>query len=620
MVLLATLRFVLWEAGLAGASLRIARVFGFRDAAEEWLAVVAIDVTLEASIAGALSFAGWNVPWVYWVFAAVCGVAAIGIRKWPSLGLPRFGVYAALTVPLLLLSFRPVEEIDSINYLHYLIDWMANRATPYTFATNYVAFWELSFVPTWMVTRVDLFFPLLALKAVVMLGLAAWLAGRELGLTGRLLGLAVFGILTMRHYWYENSGVPTLKNDVLHGVGFLLMTLVIVRVARRQLTRSDLLMLALGVAFGSVKYTGIFFTGIAVALVLLRARGSRIEVVLWTVPALLLTSGHYYVHNLLRYGSPFYPFQLNLGPIHLPGTADLSYSSILYNLHDPRLWRTLFAPAGGISPAGVLFPAILAGILLVIVWRLLRAMWVRRMASLDWAALAVLCGWILYFRSVFSACAAPGDLTFLVNNLNSIRYVDGVLALSELILVALIARWMWAAGALIAVNAASRLWLLYSRETLPVALVIVAAVIAFLVFSLPRLRTITVVLAALVVGGPFVVEANRAQWTSWWNGLKPALAKVRGPQLAVLTVPEGGYFAGHVVAAGNPVDVRVRSLSSEELATAGPRHLALLVTPGSEAGSDWRARYGPLLSKCGYKVVSETAAGALLENTRIPVQ
>ena len=77
----------------------------------------------------------------------------------------------------------------------------------------------------------------------------------------------------------------------------------------------------------------------------------------------MLTSGHYYLRSLIRYGSPFYPFQINLGPIHLPGTADLSYSSILFNLHDPRLWKRFFMPAGGFRPAGLLFPEILAGTL-----------------------------------------------------------------------------------------------------------------------------------------------------------------------------------------------------------------------------------------------------------------
>src|SRR6185503_6396001 len=131
------------------------------------------------------------------------------------------------------------EEIDSINYLHYLIDWMANRATPYTFATNYVAFWELSFLPVWTVTGVDLFFPLLALKAVVLLGLSLWLAGRELGLDGPGLLWVIAGALAMRHFWIESSGVPTLKNDVLHGAGFVLLSLVVLRAGHRKLTFAD---------------------------------------------------------------------------------------------------------------------------------------------------------------------------------------------------------------------------------------------------------------------------------------------------------------------------------------------------------------------------------------------
>src|SRR5262249_43121146 len=148
-------------------------------------------------------------------------------------------ILTALAGPLLLLSFKPVDEIDSINYLHYLIDWMANRATPFTFATNYVAFWELSFLPTWMVTGGDLFFPLLAMKAVILAALAAWLIGRELEIPDTLLLLTVAGAVAMRHYWFGASGVPTLKNDALHGAGFLLLALVVMRWARRPLERAD---------------------------------------------------------------------------------------------------------------------------------------------------------------------------------------------------------------------------------------------------------------------------------------------------------------------------------------------------------------------------------------------
>src|SRR5579863_1051948 len=210
-IILAIVRFAGWQASLFAASVPLVRVLGFgrfRRSEEQFLAALAIEVTLEASFAGLFSFLGINSRLAYWGAAAVCLLAAAGTRagrdtlrqfartlmRLEIFRYPRTaGVVAGLLVPLLFLSFRPVEEIDSINYLHYLIEWMANRASPYTFATNYVAFWELSFLPAWMVTRVDLFFPLLALKAVVLLALAAWLAGRELGLRRGMLLWAVLG-------------------------------------------------------------------------------------------------------------------------------------------------------------------------------------------------------------------------------------------------------------------------------------------------------------------------------------------------------------------------------------------------------------------------------------------
>jgi hypothetical protein len=638
-ILLATLRFAAWEAVVFAASWKIARRLGF-EAAEFWLAVLAIEVTIESSIAGLLSFAGWNSPAAYIGVAVALLLLFVRRTPWsardplvPLLGpnRPSAGgrpggrpadrgvcpTMAALAAPLVLLAFRPVEEIDSINYLHYLIDWMGNRATPYTFATNYVAFWELSFLPAWMVTRVDLFFPLLALKGVVLLAMAVWLVGRELGLRGPLLAWTVFAALTMRHYWFEYSGVPTLKNDALHGAGFALLTLVVVRAARR-LERADMLLLAFGAAFASVKYTGIFFACIAAAIVAWRARPKPAW---WAagIAVFLATSGHYYVHNLLAYGSPFYPFQINLAFIHLPGTADLSYSSILYNLRDPRLWRALFAPAGGVSPAGLLFPAILAGALAASVWRSARALWRRKWEPADWVAVCLLCGWMLYFRSVYSACAGPGDLAFILNNLNSVRYVDGVLAVSEVFLVSLLApSRVWLAALLVGINGASRLAMLYGKESFPPMVLIAAAGAALALCFRPRLRWAAA--AALVIGAPWLVEWNRAGWTAYWDDLKPALARVRGKGLAVLALEDGGYFAGHVVAAGNPVDPAVRALLPDEVAAAAPPNLAVLVTPGSEAAGMWKSRYNKQIQGWGYRLIVETKSGALFEKQHIPVQ
>jgi hypothetical protein len=636
-VLLATARFAAFESAVFTAAARLARPFG----PDRWLALLAFDVAIESTLAGALSFAHLNSPAAYWILA----IALAFYGRWPDLKWPRWSwtaaAMAALATPLILLAFRPVDEIDSVNYLHYLIEWMANRATPYSFATWYVAFWELSFLPTWTVTGVDLFFPILALKGLAILAAAAWLFGRELDVPRPVLAWTIFGALTMRHYWLEYSGVATLKNDALHGAGFVILLVVVARAARGPLTRFDIALFSFGLAFSCVKYSGIFTGGAAAAIVVWLARDKRL---LWSVPVVLLTSGHYYLRTLIQFGNPFYPFDLRLGPLHLRGEADLSYTSILHNLPNPRLWRLLFWPEGGVSPAGVLFPLILAGILICAVWKR------------SWISALILCGWLVYFRSVYSASAGPaGDLAFLGNGLNSLRYVDGVLAASEIFLSGLLGRF---ALPFIAVNTASRLVLLYVRVPFPAWMVVAVAVGVVLVCeSFRRLdnRSLTVdeygpnraatvkghwwgrrfrlpgfqrrprgrwqtkpsappiasmAVTALLLTTPFVVERNRVRWTPYWNDLKPQLDALRGPDLAAFAMDEGSYFAGHVVAAGNPVHPEVRALLPEDLdAGARPRYLAVLVTPGF----DWHPHYAARLAAWGYRTRVETPTGAILE-------
>src|SRR5205085_1778857 len=228
---------------------------------------------------------------------------------------------------------------------------------------------------------------------------------------------------------------------------------------------------------------------------------------------------------------------------------------ILYSIRDPRLWKLLFAPQGGISPAGLLFPAILAGTLLCALWRR------------SWASLFLFCGWLLYFRSVYSASAGHGDLAFLANHLNSLRYVDGLLAASEVWLAGLLGRF---ALPLVAINTASRLALLYLRIPYPPIAVCTLAVGLAAAVYFSRRWAAAVIAAALTIGGPFVLERNRTRWTTYWDPIKPALAELRGPELGVFAMDEGSFFAGHVVAAGNPVDSRVRAFLPEEIDALSP--------------------------------------------------
>jgi hypothetical protein len=593
--ILAIARFAAFETAVFSAAARLARPFG----PDRWLALLAFDIAIESTVAGALSFAHLNSPAAYWCIAIALAIYG----RWPELKWPSWTVtaaaIAALAAPLILLAFRPVDEIDSVNYLHYLIEWMANRATPYSFATWYVAFWELSFLPAWTVTGVDLFVPILALKGVALLAAAAWLVGRELDVPRPVLAWTVFGAVVMRHYWLEYSGVATLKNDPVNGAGFLMLLLIVLRAARRRLETPDIAVFALGFAFATVKYSGIFTSAVAVAATVWLARDRRL---LWAVPVFLLTTGHYYLRTLLQFGNPFYPFDLRLGPLHLRGEADLSFTSILHHLRDPRLWRVLFWPQGGVSPAGILFPLILAAVLLCGAWYLVR----RR----SWTALLILAGWIVYFRSVYSAGTGPDDLAFLANGLNSLRYVDGVLAASEIWLAALLGRF---AIPFVAVNTASRILILYARVPFPVGAAIVCALAFGAAVYFAGRYAPAVVAAALLIGGPIVVERNRPGWTPYWNDIRPALDAVRGPDLAAFAMDEGSYFAGHVAAAGNPVDPRVRAFLPEDLDAlapdARPRYLAVLVTPGF----DWRPHYAARLAAWGYRPRLETPTAALLE-------
>ncbi|HLH19859.1 MAG TPA: hypothetical protein VKX45_21725 [Bryobacteraceae bacterium] len=638
-LLLALLRFTAWEAVLFAAAGRLAQAAGWSaddkpPRAERWLAVLGIQVALEATVATTFSLLRLNSQTAYWIAAAVCAGACMLFRRGRGLyagaGQPFWrhwaAAIAAISVPAILVSFRPIQEIDSVNYLHYLIEWMGNHGSVYDFASYYSPFWEISFLPVWTVTGVDLFFPLLALKGVALVALAAWVLGLDLEIPPERLAWIVPSIVLMRHYWLEYSGVATIKNDAPQGAGFLLLALAVMRAARRPLERRDLALLATGVAFGTVKFLGVVTAPVAVAAVLwLTAKQSRDRTpAVGRVAALmalcfLLSTGHYYLHNWLRFGNPVYPMPLALGPLRLPGEgSDISYTSILYSLHDARLWRAFFWPAGAVSPLGALFPAIFAAALAVCAWRLLVAVRQRRMQPGGWLALVVLSTWLLYFRAPWSASAGRGDLAYILNSLDSVRLVDGVLAASELLVAATLGRW---AIAVAAVNGASRLWLIAERlpaDRFPPLWVLGAAALAGAAIWIAGRRALPVAAAALIVACPWLVERNRAHWTEYWNDLKPMLAALRGPDLAVLAFNEGCYFAGHVVAAGNPVEPSVRARLPEEMdamsPASRPRYLAVLATPGF----DWRPGYAAKIAAWGYRERTAGTNGAVFEKSDTP--
>ncbi len=195
--------------------------------------------------------------------------------------------------------------------------------------------------------------------------------------------------------------------------------------------------------------------------------------------------------------------------------------------------------------------------------------------------------------------------------LNSLRYAIGVLAASELFLVALFPR---VAPALVGANLASRLILLYTHipaVLFPLPLIVGVSVACLVVLAVAsRLRPAVCVVALLIACPPACRSQSRSLDAPTGTIWKPALSAVRSQGLAILVLTDGGYFAGHVVAAGNPVDPSVRAVLPELMDMLAPAHrppyLAILFSPGSEGEATWRTHYAPdFLRSKGYAPMQE---------------
>lgn len=514
---------LVWEAGLAAACWApCGRVSSL---AERVALLVALDVAAAGLAATLLTFLHANSPGAY-LGIAIAGLLvtarraerpALEGRRWPLAGA------VALFSLLLITVLRPVEEIDSLYNLHYVLGWYRNQTTPFEFAYNYVPFWELTYLPALVIGRTDALLWFQSLKAVALLGLLLYLLARELELPGRLTPAALAMALAFPHLWTGPSGVATIKNDMIHAAGQAAAALVVVRAARRTGRPSDPVLLALAVIFLSVKFSGpvLIAAGAGVAV----AAGWRsLRLAAAAGGAWLATVGIYYLRNILSYGNPFYPFEIRLLFWRLPGRADLSYSSILHNLGDARLWKAFFWPQGGISPAGALFPFILAAILTgsVAVCLVAFHQWLRRrpVAALPLAlALYQLIVWGVYVRSIYSASGFPGDLAFVLNDLNSLRYVEGALLVAEISLVALVvARRAPPAIVLsfVTLHGASRLWLILRKEP-EIPWLLAAALAAAIVLLPPRWRLAAPVLVLLA--GLWRVEQRRPAWLPQYQPL-----------------------------------------------------------------------------------------------------
>lgn len=471
-----------------------------------------------------------------------------------------------LILPIILNIVKVPGDIDSVHVMDSLIPIAENRLTPYTFYYNYVAFWELSYVPSLVITDSDSMLWLNSAKPVILIGLAGYVLGRRLGIP-RLLAsvLAVSGMLFF-HFWIPEgpSGISTLKNDMIFGAGVMLLAYYFVH-GRARPGFSSFVIFLLGSVFVLNKYSGVPVLLLAIILVLWMHRKSLSGVLrpyVWLyVAGITATAGHYYLKNLIVFQNPFYPIQVMVAGVGFEnGLYDLSGTSILSSLAHPVFWEYVI-PADPLRLA-LLAPlyAGLLGVPILLAYGALRRQG-RPLESRHYYALILIMGaWLLYFNSGWSASAYNQDMGYL-RDLNSLRYVEGLAVLTDVFLVFLLWRTdvpRMALGALLAVHLSVRLILLYSHtfysrmifhanfEMLMLAFpyVFVLALLGLgrrITRTNARLAVLAFGVSAVFVFSPYLLESNRMHWVSVYNDIIFETYDSEGSEIALIARPTNSF-------------------------------------------------------------------------------
>jgi hypothetical protein len=581
-----TFAYIYWELCLLLASVRLAYICGWKEEAhrsELMLAWLSISIVLSSWIASFYSFALLNSSVSYLAAATlvlvllyarnpsrlksdICSLLSLFDRPVIEKGFFPLAISAALCVPVLLMSMRPVDETDSFYYLNFMLNWLNNRTIPYEFYRNYPAFWQVTYMPGLAITRSDAFFWLTSLKPVIIVCLGIYCIGREFGFSRRLALLVAINGIALQYFWIGPSGVSTLKEDMVHAAGIVLIAHAVLRTVRRGVNMKSGLLLSVGFVFITTKWNGFFISALGLPLMafftsalISKARKAFFVWILCSFAFFLTTTGHYYLRNILAHNNPFYPYQVSFMDIHLPGTIEAPGTSILESLSNRGVWQAFFSPASGISPAGLLFPLILGCILISSIYISIRspiALFRHKplIKKESFLAMYILLTWLLYFRAFWSASDNPGDLVYLFN-LNSLRFVEGTLALSELFLVYLLWRLKTKELLLLGLaglSLASRLAILYlrwpsaiGRQTL--MLIVILSLLVLVGLSLIRTNKFHRILCWSILGffavfiGPLVVETNRSNsWAPWWRGVLLPLQNI--PPARVYVVIDPGDF------------------------------------------------------------------------------
>lgn len=473
-----------------------------------WLAIDLVLTCSLATFAGLLrfNFAGMylmlalatlliaSLPRPHEAAAALKRLGALLVESISSLPSWLIAAGGLLFGPLLLLNIRPVHDNDSLYAMTFVIDWMRNVSTPYFGYPTGIAFWEIGYLPSLVMTRSTAFLWIHALKAIWLLAIGAYCFARQLRIKKEIAAALAATCLLTYHYW-AYFGVGTLKNDAAVAAGFMLLVISGVHALRTSPSWWSAVAAAAGVSLLNAKFSGPFIGVAVVAIWIVAALGDGkklIRLAAFTplaIAIVMLSSGHYYLANIATHGAPFHPVKITIFGWNLGGQSYFPDTAILDHWSDLETWRQVFFPATIVSAAGIYFPFFMllaigigGGLLIVTGIRIVTRKSFDR--SLLFIGLAVLMGWALYFRSPWSAGSVHDRYQWL-RTMVSLRYALGVVTLSEVLVIAAALRLRapnWFVWLVIAGQALSRVIVLgvyfvdqESLATYPVTMAIVIA-------------------------------------------------------------------------------------------------------------------------------------------------
>jgi len=236
------------------------------------LAGISISFLITSLVPTILSFMKFNGIWQYLIFSLLIFIILHIGKKSQLINYKNFLydflkntliflmdwrvlVIIGTLLPFIFINIKPTHLSDDLYALNFAFDWMFNLETPYERAFKYVTQWEISFLPSMVITSTDNFLWLNSFKAVILIGLGTYLIGKTINIPKYLTWLSVFSSLLFFNFWYIGTTIGTLKNDFIFAVGIILLIIAFIKSSQGKLNRFHIVFFYNGY---SVSYRKIF--------------------------------------------------------------------------------------------------------------------------------------------------------------------------------------------------------------------------------------------------------------------------------------------------------------------------------------------------------------------------